>query len=163
LPEAQLDRFMLRISLGYPAPAEEIRMLDSQQRVHPVEAVEQVIGADELLHAQHAVKEVYIDDQVKEYIVELVNLSRKHPDIYLGASPRGSLALYKTAQAKAALEERDYVIPDDVKTLAVAALAHRLIVSPAARIKNVDARFVVQEIIHSVPVPGTRARARKGN
>jgi MoxR-like ATPase len=161
LPEAQLDRFMLRISLGYPLPAEEMRMLDLQQRVHPVDAVGQVISADELLQAQEAVKEVYIDDQVKEYIVELVNLSRKHPDIYLGASPRGSLALYKTAQAKAALEERNYVIPDDVKELAVAALAHRLIVSPAARIKNVDARFVVQEVIHSVPVPGTRARPKK--
>lgn len=161
LPEAQLDRFMLRISLGYPLPAEEMRMLDLQQRVHPVDAVGQVISADELLQAQEAVKEVYIDDQVKEYIVELVNLSRKHPDIYLGASPRGSLALYKTAQAKAALEERNYVIPDDVKELAIAALAHRLIVSPAARIKNVDARFVVQEVIHSVPVPGTRARPKK--
>jgi MoxR-like ATPase len=161
LPEAQLDRFMLRISLGYPSPAEEMRMLDSQQRVHPVESVGQAISADDLLHAQEAVKEVYIDDQVKEYIVELVNTSRKHPDIYLGASPRGSLALYKTAQAKAALEERDYVIPDDVKALAVTALAHRLIVSPAARIKNVDARSVVQEVLHSVPVPGTRARPRK--
>jgi len=161
LPEAQLDRFMLRISLGYPSPADEIRMLDSQQRVHPVETVEQVVSAEALLQAQEAVKEVHIDDQIKEYIVELVNTSRKHPDIYLGASPRGSLALYKTAQAKAAVEGRDYVIPDDVKALAIPALAHRLIVSPAARIKNVDARVVVQAILDSVPVPGTRARPRR--
>ncbi|GAB4400302.1 MAG: MoxR family ATPase [Anaerolineales bacterium] len=161
LPEAQLDRFMLRISLGYPSPADEIRMLDSQQRVHPVETVEQVVSADSLLQAQEAVKEVHIDDAIKEYIVELVNTSRKHPDIYLGASPRGSLALYKTAQAKAAVEGRDYVIPDDIKALAIPALAHRLIVSPAARIKNVDSRTVVQEILDSVSVPGMRARPRR--
>ncbi len=161
LPEAQLDRFMLRISLGYPSPADEIRMLDSQQRVHPVETVEQVVSAEALLQAQEAVKEVHIDNAIKEYIVELVNTSRKHPDIYLGASPRGSLALYKTAQAKAAIEGRDFVIPDDVKALAIPALAHRLIVSPAARIKNVDSRTVVQEILDSVPVPGARARPRR--
>jgi MoxR-like ATPase len=161
LPEAQLDRFMLRISLGYPSPTDEVRMLDSQQRLHPVETVGQAISAEELLHAQEAVKNVHIDDQVKEYIVELVNTSRKHPDIYLGASPRGSLALYKTSQAKAAMENRDFVIPDDVKALAIPALAHRLIVSPAARIKNVDSRAVVQEILDSVPVPGTRARPKK--
>lgn len=161
LPEAQLDRFMLRISLGYPAPADEIRMLDSQRRVHPVEMVGQVVSADELLQSQEAVKEVHIDNEIKEYIVELVNTSRKHPDIYLGASPRGSLALYKTAQAKAAVEGRDYVIPDDIKALAIPALAHRLIVSPAARIKNVDSRTVVQEILDSVPVPGARARPRR--
>lgn len=161
LPEAQLDRFMLRISLGYPEPADEIRMLDSQRRVHPVEMVGQVVSADELLQSQEAVKEVHIDNEIKEYIVELVNTSRKHPDIYLGASPRGSLALYKTAQAKAAVEGRDYVIPDDIKALAIPALAHRLIVSPAARIKNVDSRTVVQEILDSVPVPGARARPRR--
>jgi MoxR-like ATPase len=161
LPEAQLDRFMLRIGLGYPSPADEIKMLDSQQRVHPVETLGQAITVEELLAAQEAVRSVHIDDQIKEYIVELVNTSRKHPDIYLGASPRGSLALYKTAQAKAALEERDYVIPDDVKDLALAALAHRLIISPAARIKNVDTRSVVQEILDAVPVPGTRARPRR--
>ncbi len=161
LPEAQLDRFMLRISLGYPSPADEIRMLDSQQRVHPVETVEQVVSAEALLQAQEAVKEVHIDNEIKEYIVELVNTSRKHPDIYLGASPRGSLALYKTAQAKAAVDGRDYVIPDDIKALAIPALAHRLIVSPAARIKNVDSRTVVQEILDSVPAPGTRARPRR--
>lgn len=161
LPEAQLDRFMLRISLGYPEPADEIRMLDSQRRVHPVEMVGQVVSADELLQSQEAIKEVHIDNEIKEYIVELVNTSRKHPDIYLGASPRGSLALYKTAQAKAAVEGRDYVIPDDIKALAIPALAHRLIVSPAARIKNVDSRTVVQEILDSVPVPGARARPRR--
>ena len=157
LPEAQLDRFMLRIHLGYPSNKDEMSMLDAQQRAHPIHGIGQVASAEELLGAQNAVKEVYVDALVKEYILALVEATRKHPDIYLGASPRGSLALYKTAQARAAIQGRDYVIPDDVKALAEPALAHRLIVSPAARLKNVDPRAVVDELIHSVAVPGSRA------
>jgi len=160
LPEAQLDRFMLRISLGYPSPEEEIAILDSQRYVHPIETIGQVVDAQELLEAQEKVKEVYVDPLVKEYIVDLVNATRKHPDIYLGASPRGSLALYKAGRARAAILGRDYVIPDDIKALAVAALAHRLIVSPSARIKEIDAKTVVREILESVPVPGARVKAR---
>ena len=158
LPEAQLDRFMLRISLGYPSPEDEIAILDSQQYTHPVETLEQVIDIQELLAAQEKVKEVYVDPLIKEYIVSLVNTTRRHPDIYLGASPRGSLALYKTSRALAAIQGRDYVIPDDVKALAVAALAHRLIVSPSARIKEVDPKAVVEEILNSLPVPCARVR-----
>ena len=158
LPEAQLDRFMMRISLGYPSPEDEIAILDSQQYVHPVETLEQVIDVRELLDAQEKVKEVYVDPLVKEYIVTLVNATRNHPDIYLGASPRGSLALYKTGRARAAILGRDYVIPDDIKALAMPALAHRLIVSPSARIKEVDPRAVVEETLNSVPVPGARVR-----
>jgi MoxR-like ATPase len=157
LPEAQLDRFMLRIHLGYPATKDEMSMLDAQQRAHPIQSITQVASAAELLAGQSAVKEVYVDTLVKEYILALVEATRKHPDIYLGASPRGSLALYKTAQARAAIEGRDYVIPDDIKALAEPALAHRLIVSPAARLKNVDPRTVVDELIHSIAVPGSRA------
>ena len=160
LPEAQLDRFMLRISLGYPSPEEEIAILDSQRYVHPIETIGQVVDAQELLEAQEKVKEVYVDPLIKEYIVDLVNATRKHPDIYLGASPRGSLALYKAGRARAAILGRDYVIPDDIKALAVAALAHRLIVSPSARIKEIDAKTVVREILESVPVPGARVKAR---
>ena len=160
LPEAQLDRFMMRISLGYPEPEDEITMMDSQQYVHPVEEIGQVVDAEELLEAQETVKDIYIDDSVKEYIVAMVGETRKHPDVYLGASPRGSLALFKTSQARAALMGRDYVIPDDIKALAQVALAHRLIISPSARIKNVDPKAVVEEIIGSVPVPGARVRAR---
>jgi MoxR-like ATPase len=158
LPEAQLDRFMMRISLGYPSPEDEIAILDSQQYVHPVETLEQVIVIQELLAAQENVKEVYVDSLIKEYIVSMVNATRNHPDIYLGASPRGSLALYKTGQARAAIMGRDYVIPDDVKALALPALAHRLIVSPSARIKEVDPRAVVEEVLNSLPVPGARVR-----
>ena len=161
LPEAQLDRFMMRISLGYPAPEDEIAILDSQQYVHPVEEIGQVVTVEELIEAQEKVKEVYIDSLVKEYIVAIVNATRKHPDVYLGASPRGSLALYRTSQARAAVLGRDYVIPDDIKVLAKPTLAHRLIVSPSARIKDVDPRVVVEDVLNSVPVPGARVRARK--
>ncbi len=156
LPEAQLDRFMLRIHLGYPANKDEMAMLDAQQFQHPIEELTQVVTGAELLQAQNAVKNVYVDNLVKEYILALIESTRKHPDVYLGASPRGSLALYKTGQARAAIQGRDYVIPDDIKMLAEPALAHRLIISPAARLKNVDPRLIVDELIHSVAVPGSR-------
>ncbi|MCL4395920.1 MAG: MoxR family ATPase [Chloroflexi bacterium] len=156
LPEAQLDRFMLRLHLGYPSGKDEMAMLDSQQYTHPIEELQEVVTAQELLQAQQAVKDVYVDNLVKEYILALIEATRKHPDVYLGASPRGSLALFKTAQARAAIEGRDYAIPDDIKALAESTLAHRLIVSPAARLKNVDPRVIIDELIHSVAVPGAR-------
>jgi MoxR-like ATPase len=160
LPEAQVDRFMMRISLGYPSPKDEMAMLDLQREIHPIETIGQVVEEEELLAAQEAVKQVYVDDLIKEYIVALVTATRRHPDVYLGASPRASLALYKTSRARAAVLGRDYVIPDDVKALAVPTLVHRLIISPSARIKNVDPRAVVEETLTSVPVPGARVRAR---
>jgi MoxR-like ATPase len=159
LPEAQLDRFLLRISLGYPEKDDEIRVLDSQQYQHPVDQIEQVVSVGELIEMQERIKDVYVDPLIKSYIVELVRQTRRHPDVYLGASPRGSLALYHAGQARAAVLSRDYVIPDDIKALASAALAHRIIIGPAARIKDVDARSVVQEIIQGVPVPGAQVRA----
>jgi len=158
LPEAQLDRFMMRITLGYPEAEDEIRILNSQRQSHPITQLTQVVSAEELLAAQRAATEVYVDDLIKEYIVSLVGATRKHPDIYLGASPRGSLALFKASRANAAVQSRNYVTPDDVKLLAESTLAHRLIVSPSARIKNVDPRAVLNEILDSVPVPGTRVR-----
>jgi len=158
LPEAQLDRFLMRISLGHPKATEEIRILDAQQYVHPIETIEQVVSVQELLDAQEQVKHVYVDPLIKEYIVALVNATRNYPDVYLGASPRGSLALYKTSQALAAIQGRDFVIPDDIKVLAIPTLAHRIIVSPSARIKNVDTRVVVQDILSAVAVPGASGR-----
>ena len=160
LPEAQLDRFMMRISLGYPEGDDEITMLNNQQHTHPITGLEQVVSDEELIQAQKEIKEVYIDDLVKKYIVQLVKTTRKHPDVYLGASPRGSIALYKTGQARAAVLGRDFVTPDDIKALAMETLSHRLIISPSARIKNVDPRTVIQEILDSTPVPGARVRAR---
>jgi MoxR-like ATPase len=158
LPEAQLDRFLMRISLGHPKTGEEIRILDAQQFIHPIETIGQVATVEMLIEAQHEVKQVYVDALVKEYIVALVQATRDYPDVYLGASPRGSLGLYKTGQALAALRGRDFVIPDDIKSLAEVVLAHRIIVSPSARIRNVDTRRVVQDILGAVPVPGTRVR-----
>jgi MoxR-like ATPase len=160
LPEAQLDRFLLRISLGYPEKDDEVRVLDSQQFRHPVETLDQVVSVDELLTAQEQVKEVYVDPLIKSYIVELVRQSRRHPEVYLGASPRGSLALYRAGRARAAVLGRDYVIPDDIKALAVAALAHRVIIGPAARIKDVSPRSVIEEVLRGLPVPGAQASSR---
>jgi MoxR-like ATPase len=160
LPEAQLDRFMMRVSIGYPDTADEIRMLDDQQHTHPITRISQVVSAAELIQAQEQIKGVYIDTLVKEYIVKLVKTTRRHPDVYLGASPRGSIALYKTGQARAAMFGRDYVQPDDIKALAMATLAHRLIISPSARIRNVDPRAVIQEILDSTPVPGARVQPK---
>ncbi len=155
LPEAQLDRFLLRIQLGYPSPAEELTVLSAQQYTHPLYNMQQVVSVQELLAAQQAVREVYVADEIKRYIVDLVNASRQHPDVYLGSSPRGSLALFRTAQTRAAMAGRDYVIPDDVKALAEVTLAHRIIVGPAARIKDISSRTIVQDILLTTPVPGT--------
>lgn len=153
LPEAQLDRFMLRINMGYPDKQSEISILGAQQFAHPINALEQIISKEELLEAQDTVKQVYADDAIKEYIVELTTATRNHPDVYLGVSPRGSLALYRTSQALAAIRRRDYVIPDDIKYLSEPTMAHRLIISPAARIKNVDPKEVIDDILSTVPVP----------
>ena len=154
LPEAQLDRFLLRLSMGYPSTASEIDVLERQQFSHPIDKLEQVVSVDELRAAQADVRKVYADPAIKSYLVELVTQTRKHPDVYLGASPRGSLALFRSSQARAALNGRDYIIPDDVKALADAALAHRIIIGPAARIKDVTSRTVVRDILTSLPVPG---------
>lgn len=154
LPEAQMDRFLIRISLGYPRTADEIRMMDMQKIAHPIESLEKVVPVEELLKAQRAVREVVISDEIKRYIVDLVDATRSHGEVYLGASPRGSLTLYRTSQALAAINGRSFVIPDDVKQLAVPALAHRLILGSAARIREVDAREIIQDIRERVPVPG---------
>ncbi len=154
LPEAQLDRFLLRVRLGYPNVTEEIEVLERQQRQHPLEALRAVVEVGELLEAIEAVKEVFVSNPVKRYVVELINRTRQNSDVYLGASPRGSLALFRTGQALAALAGRDYVLPDDIKRLAVPVLAHRVIVSPAARLRELSAEKIVQEIVNSLPVPG---------
>jgi MoxR-like ATPase len=154
LPEAQLDRFLMRIRLGYPEMEDEIQVLDRQQYRHPLLDLDQVVSLEELLEAQEAVKSVYVAQPVKRYIVEITRQSRLHSEVYLGASPRGSLALYKTSQARAALAGRDFVLPDDVKYLAEAALAHRVILGPAARLRDLSAEQVLEEILEKVPVPG---------
>jgi MoxR-like ATPase len=162
LPEAQLDRFMMRINLGYPSRGDEITILASQLQSHPIEEIGQVISAEELQSLQQRVRAVYVDRPlIMQYIVDVATATREHQEVYLGASPRGSLSLTQASQARAALHGRDFVIPDDVKALAPATLAHRLIVSPAARIRNVDTRIIVQEILDTVPVPGGNASGRR--
>jgi MoxR-like ATPase len=135
-----------------------MRILESQQTCHPLDDLPQITSADEFAAAQRAVREIYVDLLVRRYIVELVNNTRRYSEVYLGASPRGSLGLYRTAQARAALSGRDYVLPDDVKQLAVAVLAHRLLLEPAARLKGVAASAVIQEILNAVPIPGGDVR-----
>ena len=153
LPEAQLDRFLMRVSVGYPELEDEIEVLDRQQFHHPLEDLEAVANVAELRQAQEAIKSVFVAPAVKEYIVRMVNMTRKYADTYLGASPRGSLSLYRAGQARAALLGRDYVLPDDVKALVVSVLAHRLIMSPSARLRNVSPQEVLAAIYEELPVP----------
>jgi MoxR-like ATPase len=154
LPEAQLDRFLIRIRLGYPDMEDEIRVLDRQQHNHPIVELEQIVSLEELLEAQKAIKDIYVAPPVKRYIVELSRQSRQHNEVYLGASPRGSLALFRTGQARAAMKGRDFVLPDDIKALALSALAHRVILGPAARLRDLSAEQVLGEILDTLPVPG---------
>lgn len=154
LPEAQLDRFFLRLRLGYPLLEDEMRLVEAQQRRHPVESIRQVASVQEILQAQAAVREIYIDRDLRQYVVELVTATRNHPDVYLGASPRGSIALFRAAQARATLAGRDYAIPDDVKALAVPTLAHRIIIGPAARVRDITAESIVADVLQQVTVPG---------
>jgi len=160
LPEAQLDRFLLRIHLGYPDKHDEMTILKRQRQSHPLDMLNMVIDSETLLQMQAAIKDVHVNELIEEYIVALVAATRQHEDIYLGASTRGSLALYRGAQARAAIQGRDYVIPDDVKELAEPVLGHRLIINPSARIRNVTARALIYEILNVVPVPGARAGRR---
>jgi MoxR-like ATPase len=162
LPEAQLDRFMLRLRLGYPEPLEEIVILDEQKHAHPLDDISEVASIAEVRQMQLGIREIYVDSAVSDYIVRLVNATRSHPDVYLGASPRGSLALYRAGQALAALHGRDYVIPDDVKKLAEPALAHRLIVKTAATIRDVEPATIVHELLDTVPIEAAARAERPG-
>lgn len=163
LPEAQLDRFLLRMRLGYPNIPEEMRIMDDQQLQHPIETLKPVVKTKELLQAMQTVRKIFISNAVKRYIVELSTRTRQSQDVYLGASPRGSLALARAGQAKAALMGRDHVLPDDIKALAVPVLAHRIIVSPAARLRDLSSDKIVQEIVLSTPVPGGAFASNAGN
>ena len=154
LPEAQLDRFLLRVRMGYPSAGEEVRILGGHQLRHPIETLGSVVKVRELLNTVDAVRQIYVSPIVQKYIVELVGRTRQNSDVYLGASPRGSLALFRAGQARAALQGRDHVLPDDIKALAIAVLGHRIIVSPAARLRELSADRIVQEVVYNVPVPG---------
>ena len=158
LPEAQLDRFLMRVHLGYPSNTDEVLMMDSQQVTHPIESLGQVTEPNEIIALQRSIKEIYVDPLIKQYIVSVVDATRQHESVYLGASPRGSLALYRTSRARALLDGRDFVVPDDVKDLAYTTLGHRVIVSPSARVKSVTTSDIILSCLERVPVPGARAR-----
>jgi MoxR-like ATPase len=149
LPEAQLDRFLMRVSMGYPTPAEERVLMTNLRREHPITHLKQVADVNQLPALQQQIWDVHVEDSLQEYIVQLVSATRNHPDLALGASPRASLALYKTSQALAAMNGRDHVLPDDIKYLAPYTLAHRLIVKPEAELRNRTAQGVLDDIIAS--------------
>jgi MoxR-like ATPase len=153
LPEAQLDRFLMRVSIGYPTAEEEIVVLDRQVKEHPIKAIKAVVARADILRMQQSVKDVHIDPSLKQYMVELVAETRNHPMLALGASPRASLGLMRTGQARAALQQREFVLPDDIKALAAPVLCHRLILKPEARVRQADVAELVAEIVDSVPVP----------
>jgi MoxR-like ATPase len=154
LPEAQLDRFLLRVRIGYPNLPSEIRILEEQQIQHPLESLTAVVKTKSILDSIEDVKKIYVSSAIKRYIVELTIRTRQSDDVYLGASPRGSLALFRTGQARAALKGRDHVLPDDIQEMAVSVLGHRIIVGPAARLREVSADRIVREIVENLPVPG---------
>jgi len=161
LPEAQLDRFLMRVSLGYPGIEDEMSILELQQLEHPIQSLSSITDSGEVLEMQKAIKEVHVAKVIKRYIVELIRSTRESGDVYLGASPRGSLALFRASQARAAIHGRDFVLPDDIKALASSILTHRMVIDPAARLRNITANIIVEEIIRALPVPGGDLSARK--
>ena len=162
LPEAQLDRFMMNIKLGYPKLSDEMDILDTHQFHHPLDDLEQIMVAEDLVVIQKQIRSIHVDPSIREYIVAIANATRNHNNIYLGSSPRGSLSLYRASQALAAIRGRGYVIPDDVKLLTKPTLAHRIIVTPAARVRAITSTVVLDEILQSVPVPGAWVGGGKG-
>ncbi|MCJ7700813.1 MAG: MoxR family ATPase [Anaerolineales bacterium] len=157
LPEAQLDRFLMRIQLGYPNMENELDILDRQQYQHPINEIKPVVSLEHVRNAQEKIRSVEVAPSVKRYIVEIVRKTRSHSDAYLGASPRGSLGLYRASQARAAIFGRDYVLPDDIQVLAGPVLGHRMILAPGAHLQDLDERKVLDEIIDRITVPGNEA------
>ncbi len=154
LPEAQLDRFLMRISLGYPDLEEELAIIEGQEQSHPIDSLEAVANSQDIISLQEAAKSVYVDRLVRQYIVSLTEATRNHREVSLGASPRASLGLFRTSRALALIRDRDYVIPDDIKMLAPGVIAHRIMLSPSARMRGVQSTDVVEDLLTNVAVPG---------
>lgn len=153
LPEAQLDRFLIKLSLGYPSLDDEVQMLDMLKREHPLDKLQPVITAEQLVACQRAVRTVNVDPKIRRYITEIVHASRAHHDIRLGGSPRASIALYRSSQAVAAIRGRTYVEPDDVKQIVPAVLGHRIILQPESRLQNVTVSELLTEILDETKAP----------
>lgn len=162
LPEAQLDRFLMKVKLGYPEMENEIEILDRQQFHHPIEGLKPVVTVEHVLKAQQLIRSVEVATSIKRYIVEIVRKTRSHSDAYLGASPRGSLGLYRASQARAAIMGRSYVIPDDIQALAAPVLAHRMILAPGAHLQDLDEGKVIAEILERLNVPGGEGSIQPG-
>ncbi len=156
LPEAQLDRFLMRVNIGYPQFDEEMTIIAQQEHSHPIHDLQPIASQDDVLQLQEEARSVYVDDLVREYLVTLAEATRSHPDAALGASPRASLGLFRTGRALALIRGRDYVLPDDIKELAVGVLSHRIVLTPAARMRGVRPERLVAELLDTVPVPGAR-------
>ena len=154
LPEAQLDRFMMRLQIGYPDQEAEIAILDSQKVKHPIESINTIAGIDELINVQEEIKSVHVSDKIEKYIISIVKNTRENEEIYLGASPRGSLALYRLGQCRAAFLDRDFVIPDDIKFIAPYVLAHRIIPVPSTRLTDFEPQDLIEDLISRISVPG---------
>jgi MoxR-like ATPase len=152
LPEAQLDRFLMRLSIGYPAQADEREIIKSQRQAHPIESLSPVVEGRDLLTLNEQVTQVHVEASLEDYILQIIQETRTHPDLALGASPRGSLALYKTSQALAAVQGRDFVIPDDVKKLAPLTLAHRMILKPESQLRGRTTLSVLDDIVERTEV-----------
>ena len=153
LPEAQLDRFLVRLSLGYPAMADESQMLENLRSEHPIDVLKPVVSVAEIRACQTAIRDIYVDARLRDYIVQVVHATREHDDVALGASPRASIALYRAGQAVAGIRGHEFVSPDDIKRIAESVLSHRLILKPESRLRRVSTRDVVNEILHQVDVP----------
>ena len=153
LPEAQLDRFLMKIALGYPDETSENAMLVRFERSDPLDTLESVVSPEDILAMQSRVREVRVENSVRQYVVNVCRATRLHDDILLGASPRATMALYRTCQARAAIDGRDFVIPDDVKEMAPYVLTHRLVVNPQTRLRGRSSEDVAREVVNTVPVP----------
>jgi len=154
LPEAQLDRFLIKINIGYPGHKIEKMIMDSQNQEHPINKLEKVITIKEIIFMQEEIKKIFVSDEVMEYIVNIIRATRENDNIFLGASPRGSLGLYRLGQCCAAFDNREYVIPDDIKQMSIPVLSHRIILQPQFRIRDVEREEFIEEIVNRVDVPG---------
>jgi MoxR-like ATPase len=153
LPEAQLDRFLIRLSLGYPSLDEESRMLQRLQHGHPIDELGTVISAAEVIACIDSIRNVYVDDKVRKYLLQIVEGTRLHDDVALGGSPRASIALFRTAQACAAISGRNFILPDDIKRMALPVLGHRMILRPESRLRKLSTASIINDIVSDVPVP----------
>tara|TARA_Y100001936_G_C15885469_1_gene565109 strand:- start:343 stop:873 length:531 start_codon:yes stop_codon:yes gene_type:complete len=158
LPEAQLDRFFMRISLGYPDVDQEVSIMDRREHTDPIDELEPVCKPEDIIRLQNEADDVFIDVLVKKYIVDIANATRNHPEAALGVSPRASINLMKGGKAYALLHERDYVVPDDIKAITSSVLAHRVLLTPSARMREVTQETVIADVLNQIPVPGASVR-----